>query len=42
MNGTGEEEEEGEEATLQLTVSGISRLEEVAFSKTAKMKGHRW
>ena len=36
------ETEPTEEAALQLTVTGVSRLEDVAFSKTVKMKGHQW
>ena len=35
-------EEEGEEAVLQLTLSGVSRLEDVAFGKAVKLRGHQW
>jgi hypothetical protein len=42
VNGVEEEGEGTEEAALQLSVAGVSRLEDVAFSKTVKMKGHQW
>ena len=31
-----------EEAVLRLTVSDVSRLEDVVFSKPVLMKGHQW
>lgn len=34
--------EETEEALLQLKVPNISRLEDVAFSKTVQIKDHQW
>lgn len=34
--------EEPEEAVLQLKVSNISRLEDVAFSKIVQIKDHQW
>lgn len=37
-----EQHENTEEVALQLSVPGVSRLEDVAFSKSVRMKGHQW
>ena len=45
MSSQGGEETEvdnTEEVSLQLSVLGVSRLEDVAFSKSVKFKGHQW
>lgn len=34
--------EEAEEVVLQITVPGVSLLEDVAFSKAVQMRGHQW
>ena len=47
LGGGGEETEvavddKTEDVSLQLSVPGASCLEDVAFSKSVKMKGHQW
>ena len=41
-SGGAAEEPEVEEASLQLTIPAVSRLEDVAFSKVVQLKGHQW